>query len=70
MTVRCGWVYTSPMMVRKIPNDGDEQDAYTLWRRYCKYLQRPGAVKKIKKRTHRRERREAKRDIERMLEDE
>ena len=35
-----------------------EQDAYTSWRRaYC-YLQRPGVVKKIKRMTHKRERRE------------
>lgn len=41
----------------------DEADAYTGWRRVLAYLDRPGAVKKIKRRTHKRERREAKREI-------
>jgi hypothetical protein len=38
---------------------GDEYNAYTSWRKVYCYLQRPGAVKKIKVRTHRRERRAA-----------
>ena len=49
---------------------GDEQDAYTFARKFYCYLARPGVVKKIKKRTHKRERREAKaeiRSIEREL---
>ena len=49
----------------------DEQDAYTPWRKYLCYLSRAGAVKKVKKRTHKRERREAKaelRTIEKGLE--
>ena len=41
----------------------DEQDAYTSWRKLYCYLQRPGAVKAIKRRTHRRERREGKAEI-------
>jgi len=41
----------------------EEQDAYTGWRRVLCYLKRPGAVKAIKRRTHKRERREAKREI-------
>lgn len=41
----------------------DEQDAYTKWRHLLVSLARPGAVKKIKRRTHKRERREAKRMI-------
>jgi hypothetical protein len=41
----------------------DEQDAYTRWRKLYCYLQRPGVVKKIKRRTHKRERREAKTEI-------
>ncbi|USL85052.1 DNA helicase [Arthrobacter phage SWEP2] len=37
----------------------DEEDAYTSWRRaYC-YLQKSGAVAFTKRRTHRRERQEA-----------
>ena len=42
----------------------DEQDAYTRWRKVTAYLQRAGAVKAIKRRTHKRERRETKRLIE------
>jgi hypothetical protein len=40
-----------------------EEDAYTPWRKFYCYLQRAGAVKSIKRMTHRRERREAKREI-------
>jgi hypothetical protein len=43
---------------------GDEADAFTRWRRLYCYLQRPGAVKDIKRRYHRKERRWARRDIE------
>lgn len=43
----------------------DEQDAYTPWRKVLCYLQYPGVVKKIKRKTHRRERREAKQAIRR-----
>ena len=42
----------------------DEQDAYTRWRKVISYLHRAGAVKAIKRRTHKRERREAKQLIE------
>jgi hypothetical protein len=39
---------------------GDEYDAYTpARRRYC-YLARPGVLNAIKRRTHKRERREGK----------
>lgn len=38
----------------------DEEDAYTSWRRFYCYLRRAGVVKAIKRRTHKRERREAK----------
>lgn len=41
--------------------NAEEQDAYTAWRKLYLYLQRPGVTKKIKRRTNRRERREAKR---------
>jgi len=44
---------------RRIVN-GDEQDAYTRWRRMYCYLQRPGVVKTIKRSTHKRERKDAK----------
>lgn len=47
-------------MRRRAIVTAEEQDAYTSWRKaYC-YLQRAGAVKEIKRRTHRRERREGK----------
>lgn len=43
---------------------GDEQDAYAPnGRRAHGYLRRPGVVKAIKRRTHRRERREARAEI-------
>lgn len=47
-------------MSRRIKSDG-EQDAYTDWRHVLSYLQRPGIVKKIKRATHKRERRQAQR---------
>jgi len=43
--------------------NGDEQDAYSVWRHMLCYLQRPGVVKKIKRRTHKRERQEWKREV-------
>lgn len=48
-------------MARRVVNY-EEQDAYTGWRKVLCYLQKAGAVRKIKKRTHRRERREGKRE--------
>lgn len=42
-----------------------EQDAYTSWRKFYCYLQRAGAVKAIKRETHRRLRREGKAEIRR-----
>ena len=47
------------MTKRRMVN-GDEYDAYTKWRHVLCYLQRPGVVKAIKRRTHKRERREGK----------
>lgn len=48
---------------------GEEQDAYTGWRRVLAYMQRPGAVSDVKRRTHKRERRDAQRDIGAFLDD-
>lgn len=45
----------------------DEEDVYTGWRKYLVWTSRPGAVKKVKKRTHRRERREAAKQIKEQL---
>jgi hypothetical protein len=50
-------------MSRQIKN-ADEQDAYTKWRKYLCSMSRAGAVKKIKRRTHKRERREIKMQIQ------
>ena len=44
---------------------GAEVEAYSRWRRIHSALSRPGAVKWVKARTHRRERREAQREIRR-----
>lgn len=52
---------TKPSMGRRLMKSWDEQDAYTGWRKVLCYLQYPGVRKSIKRRTHRRERREAKR---------
>jgi len=43
----------------------DEEDAYTAWRRMYRYLDHAGAVKFVKRKTHRRERRESKRALRR-----
>lgn len=56
---------TKPSMGRRAIISWDEDDAYTSWRKaYC-YLQKAGAVKYIKRKTHRRERREARQAIRR-----
>jgi hypothetical protein len=43
--------------------DGDEYDAYTRWRHLLHW--RPGQIKAIKRRTHKRERREGRREADR-----
>ena len=50
-------------MLRRRIITADEQDAYTVWRKWYCYLQRPGVVKAIKRRTHKRERLEGKNEI-------
>jgi len=50
-------------MIRRRAVHGEEADAYGRWRNYICYLQRPGAVKAIKRRTHKRERREGKQEV-------
>jgi len=42
--------------------NGDEQDVYSRWRKVMKWTQRAGAVKAVKRRTHKRERQEWKRE--------
>jgi hypothetical protein len=44
----------------------DEQDAYTRWRRLLRW--RPGQIARIKRHTHQRERRAARREITDQLE--
>jgi len=53
--------------MKRLIKTGDEQDAYTKWR--SMFIWRSGKVKKIKKITHRRERRESKKWINEQLED-
>lgn len=55
--------------MKRIIKDGDEEDVYTVWRKMLVWTSRAGAVKKVKKRTHRRERRESQRWIEEQLDD-
>lgn len=45
------------MTRRRIVNS-EEADAYTGWRKLMGYMRRPSVVKTIKRRTHKRERRE------------
>lgn len=56
--------------MKRIIKNAEETDAYSKWGRkiYC-YLARPGVVKKIKKSTHKRERREASKWINEQRED-
>ena len=44
-----------------------EDDAFTGWRHYYAYLQRAGVRKKIKKLSHRIDRRKAKREVHREV---
>jgi hypothetical protein len=54
-------------MGRRAIVTGDEQDVHTGWRRLYVWTQRTGATAKTKRRTRRRERNEAKRDIREEL---
>jgi len=47
-------------MGRRLMPEWDEQDAYTGWRHVLARFSRAGVVARVKRRTHRRERREAK----------
>jgi hypothetical protein len=57
------------MVPRRRVVTADEHDVYTGWRKLLIWTSRPGATKKVKKRTHRRERREGKQEIREQLED-
>lgn len=55
--------------MKRIIKNGDETDAYSKFRKIHTSLLRAGAVKKIKRRTHRRERQEASHWIREQLTD-
>lgn len=50
-------------------HNADEQDAYTPWRYLLCYMYRPSVIKRIKRRTHKRARQQAKAEILTELED-
>lgn len=54
-------------MIKRIIKTSEEQDIYTGWRRVLCWTSRAGAVKKIKRRTHQRERREGAQEIQVQL---
>jgi hypothetical protein len=54
-------------MLRRRIVTGDEVDAYT-WRRFYCWTQKAGAVKAVKRRTHKRERKEGRAEALRQLE--
>ena len=56
--------------MKRIMKSGEEYDVYTKWRKVLIWTKRPGAIKRVKRRTHKRERRESKRWINEYLSDE
>lgn len=50
-------------MGRRITRTADEYDVHTGWRKYYLWTQRPGATAKVKRRTRRRERHEARAEL-------
>jgi hypothetical protein len=56
-------------MSRRRIREGSEQDVHTGWRRLLVYTQRAGVTAAIKRRTRRRERREAKAEIRHDLQE-
>ena len=57
------------MTTRRRIVTAEEQDVYTDWRSMLRWVTRPGRVKAVKRRTHRRERREARAEIRAALKD-
>jgi hypothetical protein len=57
------------MGIKRRIRTAEEQDVYTRWRQLLIWTGRAGAVKKVKKRTHRRERIEGKKEIRDQLGD-
>lgn len=58
---------TRPSMGRRPITGYDEQDVYTGWRRLYCYTRKAGVVAYVKKKTHKRERREARAQIKKEL---
>jgi len=54
-------------MGRRRMVNAEEVDAYTGWKKYYCYLTQSGVVAKIKRATHKRERREGQREIRDQL---
>ena len=50
----------SSMGRRAVGHRGDEQDVHTNWRHLLCYLGRPGATSKVKRRSNKRDRQQAK----------
>lgn len=48
-------------LTRRVHNDGDEQDAFTPWRKYLSWHR--GELRKIKRRAAKRMRREGRQEI-------
>ena len=57
------------MSARRRIVTADEEDVYTAWRRLYPMYQKAGAVREVKRRTHRRERREGREEITAQLEE-
>ena len=55
--------------MKRIMRHSEEYDVYTPWRKYLYWTQMPGMVKKVKRRTHKRERRESVAEIKQQLMD-
>ena len=56
-------MHTREGMKRRPKPTGDEQDVHTGWRRLYLWTQRPGATSKVKRRSRRRERHDARRAL-------
>jgi len=49
-------------MTRPVAGNGDEQDAFTRWRRVYRF--RPGEIRRIKRRANKRDRQAGKRECQ------
>lgn len=53
--------------MKRPPRDGEEQDAFTGWRRYLRW--KPGQLRKVKRRSNKRDRRAGAAQARRELND-